>query len=399
MIMEQQLEKISQEAVRILSDLVSFRSVSGSDNEDIITYIADYLISYGLSPKRISAGRSHSNNLFVTIGESRDGGVLLSGHTDIVPASGAGWDSDPFVLSPRQVCGEEMLYGRGACDMKGFLAAILALVPRWIEKRLGCNKEPIHLAFTYDEEIGCIGVDDLIAELGSCLPRPDAVLVGEPTLLRPADGHKSASRYITTVKGVSTHSSRPASGVNAIYGANHLIAELQRFAGEIQSRSSRDPEARRFDPPYSTISLGTIHGGTAINVVAEQCELGWEARALPWEDPQQYLRHIEDFSRHLSETLPDGKKLVFTHRLDSFLPGLSPKASKAYGYYQAMMVAGNKIPQPTTTVAFGTEAGKYDQAGIPALIWGPGSIDRAHGKNEYIEKQQLVDCCALLSKL
>lgn len=396
-------------AVRILADLVAFPSVSNQGNEDIINYIEKYLASYSLQPKLIPAesfnsaqrqGRK-SYNLFVTVGDKQDGGVLLSGHTDVVPAFSAGWNSDPFVLKKDSTGRDEKFYGRGTSDMKGFLACILAMVPYWLSKHSRIRTNPIHLAFTSDEEIGCIGVDYLIKEIGHTLPKPEAVIVGEPTSLQPVNGHKSAARYKTVVTGKPAHSSRPSTGANAIYAANKIVWKLQDIFSQIERAGAQDVpyDGCLFDPPHSTISLGTISGGSAVNVVAEKCELGWEARTLPWEEPHQYMKEIEEFCHTISFSQKDKETLV-THTIESFLPGLIPeKNSKAYQYYHSMMKAQGQIPQDPTTVPFGTEAGKYNKAGIPSLIWGPGSITQAHVKNEYIEKSQLSDCCTLLSYL
>jgi acetylornithine deacetylase len=342
-----------------------------------------------------------SYNLFVTLGDKKDGGVLLSGHSDVVPAFSEGWNSDPFVLQNDLTGKDEKYYGRGTSDMKGFLACILAMVPFWLSKHSRNHTDPIHLAFTYDEEIGCIGVDDLIKEIGNTLPKPEAVIVGEPTLLQPVNGHKSAARYRTVVTGKAAHSSCPSTGVNAIYAANKIVWKLQDVFSQIEGAGAQDSpyNASLFHPPYSTISLGTISGGSAINVVAEKCELRWEARMLPWEEPHQYMGIIEEFCHTISSTQND-KKALFTTTIESFLPGLIPETnSKAYQYYSSMMSGQGQIPQSPATVSFGTEAGKYNQAGIPALIWGPGSIAQAHTNNEYIEKSQLSDCCTLLSYL
>lgn len=407
--LENILNNAINHAVRILADLVAFPSVSNQGNKDIIKYIEKYLTSYNLQPRLIPAESTNlaqrqggkSYNLFVTVGDKKDGGVLLSGHSDVVPAFSEGWNSDPFVLKKDLTGKDEKYYGRGTSDMKGFLACILAMVPFWLSKYSRNRTNPIHLAFTYDEEIGCIGVDDLIKEIGHTLPKPEAVIVGEPTLLQPVNGHKSAARYKTVVTGKSAHSSRPSTGANAIYAANKIVWKLQDIFSQIEKAGAQGSlyDACLFDPPYSTISLGTISGGSAINVVAEKCELGWEARTLPWEAPHQYMKQIEEFCDTISSSQKE-KETLFTNTIESFLPGLIPeKNSKAYQYYHSMIKAQGKIPQDPTTVPFGTEAGKYNKAGIPSLIWGPGSIAQAHAINEYIEKSQLTGCCTLLSYL
>ncbi|MFO7849133.1 MAG: M20/M25/M40 family metallo-hydrolase [Spirochaetia bacterium] len=424
----------SPTAGEILAELVSFSCTSGGDNSQIIHFIGDYLKSLGIKPHILEGESSPAGegsptggrryNIFASVGPEKDGGVLLSGHTDVVPASSQEWHGDPFQLREAG----ERFYGRGTTDMKGFLACVLSLVPRWLSQK---RNEPIHIACTYDEETGCIGVKDLIPLIGSTLPRPDAVIVGEPTELTPVFGHKGAAACRTTVKGREAHSSRPDRGVNAIYEAAEIIAELKRIAERTLSREANNPQASLFDPPCTTVSVGTIHGGTARNIVAGECELEWEIRTLPWESADTYIEELEAFCREHFGTSCVAPSV--TTQIERSYPGLIPdRNNMAYTYYLRMTGAPEDRPRyngtetsaglttiPTaadssiagtsgaetvtspllSTAPFGTEAGRYSIAGIPAIVWGPGSIAQAHTKDEYIEKHQLEECRRYLARL
>jgi acetylornithine deacetylase len=466
-----QLRDAAERAVRILGDLIAFSSVSGGGNREIAGYIEEYLRSCGLSPRRIPAARDAAScNVFATIGPGVDGGLLLSGHTDVVPAAAEEWGAEPFELRQEETADGRRLYGRGTADMKGFLACLLAMVPQWVEAGEEDRVRPLHLAFTYDEEIGCIGVDNLIAEFGRSLPSPEAVIVGEPTELRPVLGHKGSTGCRTLVSGRAAHSSRPEEGVNAIYAAAEIVGEIRRMAAEVkagtedagtpeldtaapdtpeagsspdvspasaagtsppggsENASAGEGAARLFDPPHSTFSVGTISGGSARNVVADSCEIVWEIRTLPWEEPGPYVERIREFCRRELAGLtpagegrekaePDARQgpQCSTEVTVSF-PGLVPNAaSKARQYYRAMETgSGRTVKDPQqeegssrergsteepAAVPFGTEAGKYARGGVPALVWGPGSITQAHRKNEFIYAQQLRRCCAMLGRL
>ncbi|MFP4179569.1 MAG: acetylornithine deacetylase [Spirochaetaceae bacterium] len=387
----------SPTAKDILAELVSYSCTSGADNSGLIDFIGGYLEFYGIKPhilegeipppgERNTSSRRY--NLFATIGPEKDGGVLLSGHTDVVPAVPFEWDFDPFKLTEEG----ERFYGRGTTDMKGFLACVLSLVPHWLSQK---RSEPVHFACTYDEESGCIGVKDLIPLLGTTLPRPEAVIVGEPTELAPVLGHKGSAACKTTVKGREAHSSRPNRGVNAIYGAAEIIAELKRIAERIHNRGEKNPRAALFDPPCTTLSVGTIQGGSARNIVAGECELVWEIRTLPWESAETYIEELEDFCRERFALSPDPPSV--TTQVESSYPGLIPSGeNRAYTYYLRM--AGSHSDSGIAA-PFGTEAGRYSEAGIPALVWGPGSIAQAHTKNEYIEKHQIEKCLRYLAQL
>ena len=418
----------TERAVELLADLVAFPTVSRGSNEPLISYIEEYLSGCGLSPRRIYGSHEDRFSLFACIAAAGAGaagrgvhsarGLLLSGHTDVVPAQPEQWTGDPFLLRSVAEGEAQRLYGRGSTDMKGFLACLLALVPSWMEKRSrhSATGDPLYLAFTYDEEIGCVGVDDLIAELGRSLPRPEAVIVGEPTECRPLFGHKGAAQFRTTVTGAEAHSSRPDEGTNAIYFAAEIVRFLRSRADTLRrngaggEHGTAKTKLHLFDPPHSTLSVGMIHGGTARNIVAGSCEIIWEIRNLPGEDPMEILKELESFVEELGPAQVQGAPRIETV-LESSYPGLiTEKESPVLRYYCRMTgekdepLVAHEAGQPRQderlpTAPFGTEAGKYAAAGISALVWGPGSIAQAHRKDEYIERSQIERCLTCLARL
>ncbi len=256
----------------LLATLVGFDTTSDKSNLALIDFVEDYLRGHGIASVRVPSPDGKKAALFATIGPEGVGGIGLSGHSDCVPVEGQSWSSDPFTLTTR----DGKLYGRGSCDMKGFIACVLASVPRLKARTL---KEPVHIIVSYDEEVGCTGVRPLIARLGQDLPKPRAVIVGEPTTMAVIDAHKRIDAYRTVVTGKEAHSSLPALGVNAISVASALIGEIDRIGAEIAAREND----LRFDPPYTTVSVGTIEGGTAANIVPKHCDFRWLVRSLPEE--------------------------------------------------------------------------------------------------------------------
>ena len=266
--------------------LVAFDTTSAKSNLALIAFVEDYLKAHGIAATRVPSPDGAKADLFATIGQKGQGGIGLSGHSDCVPVEGQRWTSDPFILTERS----GKLYGRGSCDMKGFIACVLAAVPAFKARNL---KEPIHIIVSYDEEVGCTGVRPLIARLGKDLPRPRAVIVGEPTGIAVIDAHKRIDAYRTRVTGREAHSSMHELGVNAIAAAAALIGELERIGDGIAARD-RD---ERFVPPYSTVFVGTIEGGTAHNIVPKTCEFQWQVRSLPEASPDEVPRELVAFAR------------------------------------------------------------------------------------------------------
>lgn len=360
------------DALSLLARLVSFDTESDKSNIAIIDFIAAYLASWGVPFVRIPNAGDDKEAIFATLGPQDRGGIVLSGHTDVVPVAGQSWTTDPFAL---RVEGGRA-YGRGAVDMKGFLALCLAAVPDMLAARL---KIPIHLFFSYDEETTCLGVVDGIARMGRDLPRPLAVIVGEPTDLEVADAHKSVVTFHTTVTGFEAHSSKPYLGASAVHAAARLVAELDRLGEEILARGDA---SGRFDPPYSTIHVGTIAGGTARNILAKTCRFHWEFRGLPDLDPAEIPARLTRFGE--AEVLPGMRRTAPEAAIETVMevavPGLRPEPGSA-AEQLALRLAGRNH---TITVPYGTEAGQFQKVGLATVVCGPGSINQAHQPDEYI---------------
>jgi acetylornithine deacetylase len=375
------------DAVAILERLVGFDTVSAKSNLALIEWVADYLDGCGVkSALTHNADRSKAN-LFATIGPEDRGGVILSGHTDVVPVAGQAWDSDPFRLVAR----DGRLYGRGTADMKGFIALALALVPPALSQPLAT---PLHVALSFDEEVGCLGVPELIAALPQGGARPRLAIIGEPSEMRVANAHKCIEFLRTRVTGHEAHSSAPERGVNAIAAAVEIISEIGRIASECRSAA---PPDSRFDPPYTSFNIGRIKGGTAVNIIARDCVFEWEFRTIPGEDAAALRRRVDDFVERdllprMRAAYPDAG--VATETAASVPPLVPDPASPAAAIARAMTGANE-----TTTIAFATEAGLFQSAGIPAVICGPGSIAVAHQPNEYITREQLAAGGDFLSRL
>jgi acetylornithine deacetylase len=365
------------DAVALLARLVGFDTVSAHSNLALIYWVADYLRGYGIDPVLLPDPTGAKANLFATIGPDLPGGVVLSGHTDVVPADEQDWESDPFALTER----EGRLFGRGTADMKGFLAVALALVPRLTARRLA---RPVHLAFSYDEEVGCLGAPALVEHIRSNLPPPALVIVGEPTSMRPVNAHKGMHCFDTKVTGLEGHASAPHKGASAIRYAADLVCFLAQLA-EDRRQTARD---ERFDPPYGTINVGTIAGGTARNVIARSCTLKWEYRSLPTDDVAalkgRFDRYVRDdvLARLRAET-PAGA--IETEQV-VYVPALQPDPDGAAEALARRLTGANDAG----TVAFGTEAGLFQQGGFPTVVIGPGDIAVAHRPNENITRDELA---------
>lgn len=369
----------------LLATLVGFDTTSSKSNLALIGFVEDYFKSHGIGSLRVSSPDGSKADLFATIGGSGNGGIGLSGHSDCVPVEGQHWASGPFTLTAR----DGKLYGRGSCDMKGFLACVLAAVPLFKTRTL---KEPVHLIISYDEEVGCTGVRPLIARLDKDLPRPRAIIVGEPTSMAVIDAHKRIDAYRTVVHGREAHSSLPALGVNAISAAAALVCELDRIGGAIPKKEN-DPH---FEPPYSTISVGTIKGGTAGNIVPKNCEFQWQVRSLPSATPSA-SRDLAAFAE--KSLLPKMKQVtdeaaIETTALNSVPAFVAGNTSEAVAL--ALKLTGT---EQTRAVSYTTEAGLFEQAGCASVICGPGDIAQAHAADEFVSIEQLDACMAFLSAL
>ncbi len=364
-------------AIELLEKLIAFDTESSKSNLPLIHFVADYLQARDIPSVIVPNSTGDKAALFATIGPMRDAGILLSGHTDVVPVTGQTWTSDPFTLQRRGT----RLYGRGTCDMKGFCALALAMMDEYRDQPL---HTPIHLLLSYDEETTCLGPIDTIERFGLDLPRPRAVIVGEPTLMQVADAHKSVTTYITNVRGHEAHSSQPALGINAIEGACDLVSELYRMAGGFASASDLD---QRFDPPYSTLSVGTIQGGTARNILARDCEFHWEFRALPNVERDRVERALEAYAHSVVvPRLQRGEGIAcVTTVTEVEVPGLRPEPGSVAESLALKLAHANH----TVAVSYATEAGRFQAAGIPTVVCGPGSIAQAHQPDEFIEISQM----------
>jgi acetylornithine deacetylase len=375
-------------AIDILERLVGFPSVSARSNLDLIHWIRDHLARQGVASALVPAPDGQPKaNLWATIGPDAPGGLVLSGHTDVVPVEGQPWTGDPFVLAQRG----GRLYGRGTADMKGFIALCLALVPEMLARPL---KVPIHFAFSYDEEVGCLGAPHLIAELGRRFRKPALAIVGEPTGLKLGTRHKGCYSFETEVTGRDAHSSQTHKGANAIVAAAEIVAELDRIAEALARSEFSDAN---FEPPYPTLNVGRIDGGTAVNIVARRCVLHWDFRATPGADPALVLPRLEAFIAgtvlpRLRRVAPEASVVT---RPRAHVPPLADEPGGAAETLLKFLTGANE----TIGVAFATEAGQFQQAGLSAIVCGPGSILQAHQPDEYIELSQLEAGEAFLRKL
>lgn len=371
----------------ILARLIGFPTVSRDSNLELIRFIQEYLKKLGVDSELFHNAEGTKANLFATIGSHEQGGIVLSGHTDVVPVEGQNWTVDPFCLSEK----DGRLYGRGTADMKGFLASVLASVPSFQARPL---KQPVHLAFSYDEEVGCLGVRSMLADLEQRKHKPRLCLIGEPTAMRPVLGHKGKLAMRCRVHGAACHSAYAPQGVNAIEYAAKLINRLGDIGEDLARPEHHD---RRFEPPFSTVQTGLIKGGRALNIVPAECEFDFEIRSIPGFDPQTVPDALEAYAQ--GDLLPRMRAVsadsdIRLEHLGDY-PGLATPADGEAARWLAMLAGTDEF----STVAFGTEGGLFDQAGIPAVICGPGSMDQGHKPDEYVTFEQLCACDAMLARL
>lgn len=371
----------------ILARLIAFDTVSRNSNLALIKYIQDYLAGLGVDSELFFDEAGGKANLFATLGPRDRGGVCLSGHTDVVPVDGQNWSVPPFELTENG----GRLYGRGTADMKGYIACVLAAVPAFLAQPL---RVPLHLAFSYDEEVGCLGVRSLLADLERREHKPIACIIGEPTELKPVLGHKGKLAMRCQVHGAACHSAYAPQGVNAIEYAAKLINHLGEIGTRLAAPERHDP---RFDPPYSTVQTGVIGGGRALNIVPAECQFDFEVRALPSDDPQQVAEQLRDYAE--TELLPKMRAVkaeadIRFSELSAY-PALATDPESEVAQLLARLSGSDEF----STVAFGTEGGLFDQAGIPTVVCGPGSMDQGHKPDEFVSVEQLAACDAMLLRL
>jgi len=373
--------------LELLERLVAFDTETSKSNLALIDFVADYLDGWGVPHIRVPNAGGDKAALFATLGPMTDGGVVLSGHTDVVPVTGQAWTGDPFTLR----VADGRAFGRGAVDMKAFDALALAMVPDALAAGL---TRPIHILLSYDEETTCLGVADTIARFGADLPRPGAVIVGEPTGMQVADAHKSVVTFNTTVHGHAAHSAKPMLGANAVMAAADLIAELNRIADAMVVRGDA---SGRFDPPNTTVHVGVIEGGTARNILPKVCTFLWEFRGLPDLDmaeiPTLFAAACERVMRERLNRYGDYGRIETVEEVS--VPGLAPDPGSE-AERLALRLAGRNA---TITVPYATEAGRFQRAGIPTVVCGPGSIDQAHQPDEFIALDELARGEAFMRRL
>jgi acetylornithine deacetylase len=372
----------------ILAELVGFDTVSDKSNLALIDYVEAYLATHDVSAQRIMDPTGQKAALWVTIGPADKPGIVLSGHTDVVPVTGQSWSHDPFALVER----DGRLYGRGAVDMKGFVATCLALVPEMTRAKLTA---PIHLAISYDEEVGCIGVRPLLSEVNKLQVKPLACFVGEPSLMQVAIGHKGKHALRAIIRGEAVHSSLAPQGVNAVEYAADLIAEIRRRARQIAAGGARDT---LYDVPFTTLLSSVVQGGTALNIVPDRCELQFEARGLGVQESKQVTDGIVAWVRaELEPAMRQGHPdcgVDFEEIVD--YPALDLADSHPLVTFAKTLAGRNSHVK----VSYGTEAGLFvAMADIPSVVIGPGAIAQAHKPDEFIEISELERCAEMIERL
>lgn len=372
----------------ILERLIAFDTRSSESNLALIGYVRELLESHGISATLIPNAEGTKANLYATIGPQDRPGLCLSGHTDVVPASGQPWTVPAFQMTRTA----DRVIGRGTADMKGFIAAVLAMVPRFKATAQHC---PIHIALSYDEEVGCLGVRGLLSHLSALPVKPLACIIGEPTSMQVAVAHKGKRAYRCCVKGLAGHSSLTHLGVNAVDFAAELTTYLRRTSHDLRERGMRDSA---FTPPYTTIHTGRLAGGIALNVIPDQAELEFEIRNLPGDDPEAVVDTVRIYA---DQTLvPEmrqvhaGSAIHWESLID--YPALSDDPAAAWLKELACAAANNSA---TRTVSFGTEGGLFQAMGVPAVVCGPGSIEQAHKADEYVTFDQLSQCLDFMESL
>ncbi len=369
-------------ALEWLAKLVTFNTVSDRSNLEMLRFLATHLQGLGYAVHSVPNAAGDKAALFASLGTGGlDGGVCYSAHMDVVPTAGQAWDTDPFTLSVKGT----RLYGRGSTDMKGFIACCMARAKELADTPV---QQPVHFCFSYDEEIGCLGVVPTITKLGRDLPRPACVIVGEPTLMHVATAHKSIASFDTTLVGRGAHSSNPTLGIHTIEAARFVLNELAHMRNELAQQHDD-----AFKPNHSTLHVGTMRAGQAVNIVPDRCEIGWEIRGLP-------TQNVHGFGDALQSRLLDNSDFVAigaraTTLLDNIVPAFASSASPELLRHM-LRIAGHSA---AISVAYGTEAGHFEAAGIPTLICGPGSIDQAHTPNEFIDVSQMDTCMAFLRQV
>ena len=384
------IDEVFPETLKILSELIKFKTVSGTSNIKLIEYCEKKLNKHGATSFKTFDEAKQRVNLFSTSagkGKLNGGGIILSGHTDVVPASAREWSSDPFTATEKN----NKVYGRGSCDMKGFIACCLALAPYFASQIL---KKPIHFSLTYDEETACQGAPVMLKELKKRNINCSICIVGEPTNMKAIQAHKGCYEYSTHFTGLAGHGSAPDKGVNAVEYATRFVNKLMELREELKKRK---PKNSIFIPPYSTLQIGRIKGGLARNVIADQCVVDWELRPVVPEDGEFVNQNIEAYVKNT--LLPEMQKIYPKADIRKEIIGEIVGFTKEEKSEAVNLICNLTGDNSKETVAFGTEAGLFQELGISTVVCGPGSIEQAHTIDEYISFEQLRKCLALLIEI
>jgi acetylornithine deacetylase len=374
-------------STEMIGRLVSFDTTSRNSNLALIDFVRDYLDGWGIASELVFDAERRKANLYATIGPDDRGGIVLSGHTDVVPVDGQPWESDPFLMKEA----EDRLYGRGTCDMKSFVAVALALVPEFLDRGL---KMPVHFAFSYDEEVGCLGVRELLAELRRRPVKPRGCIVGEPTLMRPVIAHKGRKSMRCHIHGKEAHSALTHEGVNAVEVAAEIVAYLRSMARRKREHGPFDPD---FTPPYTTIHTGVIKGGTALNIVPRDCLLEFEFRNIPGDDLEALAAEVRRYAE--ATLLPEMQRVsaatgIVFEEINT-TRGLVTSPDEEIVHLAQRLSGANALGK----VSYGTEAGLFQAEDIPTVICGPGSMEQGHKPNEFVSLEQVRACEAFMRRL
>ncbi|HEY1313159.1 MAG TPA: acetylornithine deacetylase [Steroidobacteraceae bacterium] len=383
-------ERPSAASRAMIERLIGFNTVSRDSNLGLIEWVRDYLRGFGATTRLTYDATGKKANLFATLGDSKKPGLILSGHTDVVPVDGQAWDTDPFLCSER----DGKLFARGSADMKGFIGIILAQAPKFVAA-LNDNRldAPLHYSLSYDEEVGCIGVRGLIRDLEENNIRPAGCVVGEPTSMQPIIAHKGTHRFRCTVRGREAHSSYVTHGVNAIEYAARLVVFIRQIADRLAQSEIRD---YGFTVPYSTLSTGVIHGGIAANVIPKECVFQFDMRTLPQTSPEALYQEILAQAQRLS-----GEMHAVDRESGIDLDWVSQTVGLAASESDAIVQWAKQLSRNTAVgkVSYGTEAGLFQKMGVPAVICGPGDIAQAHRPNEFVALEQLAQCEKFMDRI
>ncbi|MCF6273969.1 MAG: acetylornithine deacetylase [Rhodobacteraceae bacterium] len=372
----------------MLEKLVAFPTVSDVSNLPLIDFVEDYLAGHGIKGRRVYDETGEKANFYAVIGPNVEGGVVLSGHTDVVPVVGQSWESDPFAVTEKG----GKLYGRGTCDMKGFGALALALVPDMLKADL---KRPIQIALSYDEEVGCLGAPYMISDMVAELPRASAVIVGEPSMMQVVSGHKGAIGFMTHVRGFEIHSSLMHQGVSAVMVAARLV-EWLRLRFEENMKATPNAVDAMFEPPFTTLHVGVIKGGSATNITALDASFSCDIRCPASQDPLDWFARYQTFAKEVEAEMqavqPTAKITIIPRDVN---PALKPEENGAAEALARRLTGDNG----SHVVSYGTEAGQFQREGYSVVVCGPGSIDQAHQPNEFITIEQFEAGEAFLRRL